>query len=97
MRGFSLLLGSAPVQGQFVSNRRMNPTEPHDAIDHRLTELEIKASYADDLLDHLNEVVARQQQQIDLLQAQIRELYLLMQPAGPGEARNPRDEIPPHY
>ena len=30
--------------------------------DDRLTELEIKASYADDLLDQLNHIVARQQQ-----------------------------------
>ncbi|WP_051631407.1 SlyX family protein, partial [Sphaerotilus natans] len=42
--------------------------------DARLTALEIKASYADDLLDHLNGVVARQQQQIDLLVREVARL-----------------------
>lgn len=66
-------------------------------MEARITELEIKLGLTEDHLEVLNRTVFRQQQQIDLLQAQIRELYLLMQPAGPGEARNPRDEIPPHY
>jgi SlyX protein len=66
-------------------------------MEARITELEIKLGLAEDHLEELNRTVFRQQQQIDLLQAQIREVYLLMQPAGPGEARNPRDEIPPHY
>ena len=66
-------------------------------MESRVTELEIKLSLAEDQIEELNRTVFRQQQQIDLLQAQIRELYLLMQPAGPGEARNPRDEILPHY
>jgi len=66
-------------------------------MEARITELEIKLGLTEDHLEELNRTVFRQQQQIDLLQAQIRELYLLLQPAGPGEARNPRDEIPPHY
>ena len=66
-------------------------------MEARITELEINLGLTEDHLEELNRTVFRQQQQIDLLQAQIRELYLLMQPAGPGEARNPRDEIPPHY
>jgi len=66
-------------------------------MEARITELEIKLGLTEDHLEELNRTVFRQQQQIDLLQAQIRELYLLMQPAGPGEMRNPRDEIPPHY
>src|SRR3990167_2897686 len=51
------------------SNRHMTTTSPsHDtATERRLTELEIKASYADDLLDTLNQLVARQQEQIELL------------------------------
>ncbi|MDO8310439.1 MAG: SlyX family protein [Sideroxyarcus sp.] len=66
-------------------------------MESRITELEIKLGLSEDHLEELNRTVFRQQQQIDLLQAQIRELYQLMQPAAPGEARNPRDEIPPHY
>jgi len=66
-------------------------------MESRITELEIKLGLSEDHLDELNRTVFRQQQQIDLLQAQIRELYQLMQPTGAGEPRNPRDDIPPHY
>jgi SlyX protein len=52
---------------------------------------------SEDHLEELNRTVFRQQQQIDLLQAQIREMYRLMQPSAPSEVRNPREEIPPHY
>uniref|UniRef100_UPI0033425F18 SlyX family protein n=1 Tax=Castellaniella defragrans TaxID=75697 RepID=UPI0033425F18 len=68
-----------------------------DAIERRLTELEVKAAYADDLLDRLNQTVFRQQQQIESL---ARALAVLREQRGadgvpaPG---NPRDEIPPHY
>ena len=76
----------------------MNPTEPHDAIDHRLTELEIKASFNEDLLDQLNQVVIRQQQQIDAL---AREVSQLRQQSGADSGvpafRSLRDELPPHY
>ena len=63
----------------------------------RLNDLEIKASYTEDLLDQLNLTVYRQQQQIDDL---ARELLRLRQqvPEGGGAApRNLRDELPPHY
>jgi SlyX protein len=66
-------------------------------MESRIMELEIKLGLNEDHLEELNRTVFRQQQQIDLLQAQIRELYQLLQPAAPGEVRNPRDEIPPHY
>jgi SlyX protein len=66
-------------------------------MDSRITELEIKLSVGEDDLEELNRAVFRQQQQIDLLQAQIRELYRLMQPDAASEPRNLRDEIPPHY
>ena len=66
-------------------------------MEARITELEIKLSLGEDHLEVLNRSVFRQQQQIDLLQAQIRELYRLIRPAGPGEPSNPRDDLPPHY
>ncbi len=67
-----------------------------DPTDARLTELEIKASFADDLLEQLNQLVARQQQQIDLLQ---RELLALRQQVRdqPGDGGAPIDERPPRY
>ena len=66
-------------------------------MESRITELEIKLGLNEDHLEELNRTVFRQQQQIDLLQAQIRELYQLMQPSAPSEPRNLRDDIPPHY
>ncbi len=66
-------------------------------MESRIAELEIKLSLGEDHLEQLNRTVFRQQQQIDLLQAQVRELYQLMQPEPPDETRNLRDDIPPHY
>ena len=71
---------------------------PSPDTDQRLTDLEIKASYADDLLDTLNALVAQQQEQIDML---LREVSRLRQRGGddgqPAGPRDPRDELPPHY
>ncbi len=67
------------------------------AINQRLTDLEIKASYSEDLLEQLDKVVVRQQQQIDML---IREVTELRQPAidaGTGGVRSLRDDLPPHF
>ena len=72
-------------------------TLPQQRTEARLTELEIKLSYTEDLLDTLNALVADQQQDIAML---LREVALLRQQgAEPGIAasRNPRDELPPHY
>ena len=68
-----------------------------EQIDQRLIELEIKSAYAEDLLEQLNQVIVRQQQQIDLL---VREVTALRQQApesGAGGFRSLRDELPPHY
>jgi SlyX protein len=67
--------------------------------DKRLTDLEIKASFADDLLDQLNQTILLQQQQIDKLVRQVAELRQQSPAdadAAPG-TRNLRDELPPHY
>ena len=66
-------------------------------MESRITELEIKVSLGEDQIEELNRTAFRQQQQIDLLQAQIRELYLLLQPEAASEPRNLREDIPPHY
>ena len=66
--------------------------------ERRLTELEIKATYADDLLERLNTMVFRQQEAIELLLREIVRLREQQQASG-GEAafRSLRDELPPHY
>jgi SlyX protein len=66
-------------------------------IEHRLTELEIKASFTEDLLDQLNLVVVRQQQQIDTLIREIGHLRQSSTGEGVGVSRNPREDMPPHY
>jgi SlyX protein len=71
--------------------------EPANTTDQRLIELEIKASFTEDLLDQLDQVIVRQQKQIDLL---MREVARLGQPATANAASTPRgarDELPPHY
>ena len=66
-------------------------------MDARITELEIKISYAEDMIDELNRVVFRQQQQIDLLVGEVKALRKQVHTAAPGEPRSLRDELPPHY
>lgn len=63
----------------------------------RLTELEIKASYTEDLIDQLDKVIVRQQEQIDLLIKTVAELRQSSTDGGLGVARNLRDDLPPHY
>lgn len=75
----------------------MQPAQPHDAIDHRLTELEIKSSFNEDLLDQLNLVVTRQQQQIDALLRETERLRQQMLDAGSGVFSQAGDDLPPHY
>jgi SlyX protein len=65
--------------------------------DQRLTDLEIKASFAEDLLDTLNALVARQQEQIELLLREVSRLRQQGGDTGMAAPRNLRDELPPHY
>ncbi len=70
---------------------------PSEELEQRLVDLEVKLSYQEDLVEHLNTTVARQQEQIDLL---LRELLQLRQQSdneGSPTFRSLRDEIPPHY
>lgn len=62
--------------------------------DQRLIDLEIKASYTEDLLDTLNRQVAAQQAQIDALVRRVAQLQDQMPERNAGSLR---DELPPHY
>ena len=69
-----------------------------DALQARIEALEIKASYADDLLEELNTTIYKQQQQIDRLVQMVKDLHQRMPEQGGGaSAGNLRDELPPHY
>jgi len=68
------------------------------AQDARLMELEIKLSYMEDLVEQLNMSVFRQQEAIDVLVQEVRQLRSQAAPAdGAALSRNLRDELPPHY
>jgi SlyX protein len=73
----------------------MNPNHP---MEKRLEALEIKASFIEDSVDKLDQIIIRQQQTIDALVAQLRSLrdQAASQSEGAGQ-RNLRDELPPHY
>lgn len=68
-----------------------------DDTERRLTDLEIKASYSEDLLEQLNLLVYRQQQQMDTLLQELQRLRQQLPEGGSGAPRNLRDELPPHY
>jgi len=72
--------------------------EQTNDVDRRLTELEIKASLAEDLLETLNAMVARQQEAIEMLVREIARLQQQQQaPSADGAPSSLRDELPPHY
>jgi SlyX protein len=66
-------------------------------MESRISELEAKLSLAEDLLDALNRTVYRQQQQIDELRREMRELREQVRNAGPDASALADDNVPPHY
>lgn len=72
----------------------MSTSTPHE---DRLTNLEIKASFSEDLLDRLEQIVIRQQTRIDWLTREVQFLRQREPIEGSDLTRNPRDELPPHY
>ena len=66
-------------------------------MEKRITELEMKLSFAEDLVEEINRTVFRQQQQIEQLQQEVRELRQQVQASLPDTPGNPADEVPPHY
>ncbi|MCC2639218.1 MAG: SlyX family protein [Moraxellaceae bacterium] len=68
-------------------------------MDARLTNLETKVAFQDDLVESLNGIVAAQQQQIELLQQQVQILYDQLRSLSPSniESAGGEEERPPHY
>lgn len=74
------------------------PQDPTDhATDARLEALEVKASFADDALDTLSDLVHRQQMQIERLVRELVDLRDQLAQVREGSPRSLRDELPPHY
>ena len=68
-----------------------------EMLETRLMDLEVKASYTDDLLEQLNLTIYRQQQQIDVLINEVRQLRQQVPEGGGATPGSLRDELPPHY
>jgi SlyX protein len=66
-------------------------------METRLTEIEIKLTQMEDLLDALNLTVYRQQEMIARLQQQQQVLVQQMHDMSQSGQRTPSDETPPHY
>lgn len=66
-------------------------------MEARLTEIEIKLTQMEDLVETLNLTVFRQQEQIAHLQQQHQFLSQQLQEMAQSNPREPGDELPPHY
>ena len=64
--------------------------------EERITNLEIKLSFTEDLIEKLNETVYKQQQQIEFLYRELKAIKEQTSSSGGGGA-SLKDEIPPHY
>jgi SlyX protein len=66
-------------------------------VDQRLTDLEIKASFAEDMVEQLNQIIIRQQKQIDQLVGEVLQLREQSEQAAAGGPRHMQDDLPPHF
>ena len=66
-------------------------------VESRITDLEIKISYTEDLVEELNRTIFRQQQQIDFLARELDALRQQVQAVPPAQTSSLLDELPPHY
>ncbi|WP_415033143.1 SlyX family protein [Azonexus sp.] len=66
-------------------------------MEKRLTDLEIKISFAEEQIDALNKLIYQQQRQIEWLAGELQQLRSRAEAAPGAEWRSLRDEIPPHY
>lgn len=67
--------------------------------EERLAELEIRLAWQDELVQSLNDTVAKLNDRLDLQQAQLKLLYQRLNEKASAENApfNPANEIPPHY
>lgn len=68
-------------------------------MEKRITELEIKVAYQEDTIQQLDRVICQQQDQIDSLKKQFKQLTEnAQQSAESGKSLfSDVDEVPPHY
>jgi len=67
-------------------------------VENRVTELENIVAFQDDTIKQLNDVIAKQQRQIDQLAADLSELKQQFKVIMPAMVANANEETPPpHY
>lgn len=65
-------------------------------LEARLTELEGRYAFLDDLVNQLDAVIVRQQRSIDALRLDLQHTREIMA-RSQGDAAEPEDDRPPHY
>ncbi len=93
MQNFKLILKSRQITAALILNKMS---------DQRLIEIESKIAYQDDTILQLNDVLCKQQDQIDRLDALTQQLLgrvrdLSENSAGGASEFSAMDERPPHY
>lgn len=77
------------------------PHQTEATLSARIDDLQVKVAFLDDLVESLNDLVARQNQSIADLQTQMKILYQRMESVQHGEHGvqpfDPAKEVPPHY
>ena len=63
----------------------------------RITNLEIKLSFTEDLIDQLNQTVYKQQQQIEFLYRELKSIKEQASGEDGAGSNSPKYEVPPHY
>ena len=71
--------------------------ETSNNTDQRQTDLEIKASFTEDLLDQLNQIIVRQQEEIAMLIREVGQLRQQMPDGASAGFSRASEELPPHY
>jgi len=67
-------------------------------LENHIIELETKVSYQDHIIQELNEVVIRQQRQIDQLEKTVHQISGRLKVLNPSDLARPEEEAPPpHY
>jgi len=75
----------------------VGPTHAHEP-ESGIADLQVRLTYQEDDLRHLNLTVARQQQEINSLRQELQRLReLIASQAQNGASPSPTHESPPHY
>ncbi len=65
--------------------------------DEKIIDIETRLAYQDDTIQQLNDVIYRQQQQLDKLEKTMQLLLAKIQDLMAGSAEEVANEKPPHY